>query len=90
MEFNDTVYDSDETLNVSSPTDSTGSLREFVVDDVESIDDFSQSQGTQMREEEYLEILDYIIAALGDLRLMLRDDAMERKSQRVERQVDVE
>ncbi|KID94907.1 hypothetical protein MAJ_09132, partial [Metarhizium majus ARSEF 297] len=90
MEFNDTVYDSDETLNVSSPTDSTGSLREFVVDDVESIDDFSQSQGTQTREEEYLEILDYIIAALGDLRLMLRDDAMEGKSQRVERQVDVE
>lgn len=57
---------------------------------MESIDDFSQSQGTQTREEEYLEILDYIIAALGDLRLMLRDDAMERKSQRVERQVDVE
>lgn len=57
---------------------------------MESIDDFSQSQGTQTREEEYLEILDYIIAALGDLRLMLRDDAMEGKSQRVERQVDVE
>ncbi|KID84383.1 hypothetical protein MGU_08345 [Metarhizium guizhouense ARSEF 977] len=90
MEFDDTVYDSDETLTVSSPTDSTGNLREFVVNEVESSDESSQSQDTQTREEEYLEILDYIIAALGDLRLMLRDDVMERRSRRVESPADAE
>jgi hypothetical protein len=57
---------------------------------VESSDGFSQTQGTQTREEEYLEILDYIIAALGDLRLMLQDDAEDRKSHDIERQPGAE
>lgn len=57
---------------------------------MESSDGFSQTQGTQTREEEYLEILDYIIAALGDLRLMLQDDAEERKSHDIERQAGAE
>lgn len=57
---------------------------------MESSDGFSQSQGTQTREEEYLEILDYIIAALGDLRLMLQDDAEDRKSHDIERQPGAE
>ncbi|OWT43381.1 hypothetical protein VFPPC_17456 [Pochonia chlamydosporia 170] len=79
MDSDDIIYDSDETLTVSSPTDSTGSLAEFVDDaDLESSEEYSQTP--QTREEEYLEILEYIIAALGDLRLMLKDDSRARKS----------
>ncbi|KID83317.1 hypothetical protein MGU_09408 [Metarhizium guizhouense ARSEF 977] len=79
MDSHDTIDDSDKTLTFSSPTDRTGRLAEFVDDaDLESSEEYSQT--SQTREEEYLEILEYIIAALGDLRLMLKDDSRARKS----------
>lgn len=73
------MADSDKTLAFSSPTDRTGRLAEFVDDaDLESSEEYSQT--SQTREKEYLEILEYIIAALGDLRPMLKDDSRARNS----------
>ncbi|KAK2595199.1 hypothetical protein QQS21_007104 [Conoideocrella luteorostrata] len=72
MDPSDINYDSDETVTPSSASDSTGSLEEFI-DDTEISGSCSQS--IQTKEEDYIEILDYISEALSNLRLMIQEDA---------------
>lgn len=62
--------DSDETMSVDSG--STGSLRDFIVADSEV-----ESRNPLRKTDKYLEVIDFVVLALSDLRIALLEDSEE-------------